>query len=140
MLLGASLLVSCGQSTQQAQLDGSSRRPNFEDGQIFRIDTVPLDELQRGDLVLVKIDERQWIKRLVGLPNETITIRDGLVFINGTKLDEPYEVIPPTYSMPEIKLESNSFFVLGDNRPNSVDSHQWGGITGDNIEGKATLP
>ena len=139
LILSIALLAACGKHIESVQLQGYSMRPNFDDGQIFLIEKVALDKLQHGDLVLVGIGEKQWIKRLVGLPNETISIHDGSVFIDGVLLDEPYEVIPPTYTMQEIKLDNNSYFVLGDNGPNSADSRVWGAISGDSIIGKATL-
>jgi signal peptidase I len=74
---------------------------------------------------------------LIGLPNETISIRDGKVYINGSVLEEPYEVVPPPYKMAELKLDEDSYFVLGDNRADSSDSHQWGPRKGSDIKGKA---
>ena len=111
--------------------------PNFSEGQIFTIVETPLAELKRGDLVVVEIYETVVIKRLIGLPNETISIHDGNVFINGTLLVEPYEVVPPTYTVDDVTLESDSYFILGDNRPDSVDSHSFGPVKGSDIKGKA---
>ena len=131
------LLVACTHSYKEVQLQGFSMAPNFTDGQIFQIFDVPLSELKRGDLVLMKRDGEQLIKRLVGLPNETISIHDGKIFINGTPLVEPYKTIPLTYTVDETKLDSDSYFVLGDNRPYSSDSHAWGPAKGSEIKGKA---
>lgn len=129
--------ISCGQQYTRVQLDGYSMEPNFSDGKIFTIDEVPLTELKRGDLVLVEIKETIIIKRLIGLPNETVSIHDGKVFIDGTLLVESYEVIPPTYTVDEIKLDNDSYFILGDNRPDSKDSHSFGPVKGSSIKGKA---
>jgi len=133
----AILQISCGQQYTQVSLVGHSMEPNFTDGQIFRIVEVPLTELNRGDLVLVENNGNPIIKRLIGLPNETISIRDGKIFINGTSLIEPYKVIPPTYTVDELTLNSNSYFILGDNRPDSVDSHSFGPVKGSDIKGRA---
>ena len=111
--------------------------PNFTDGDVFKIEEIPLADLKRGDLVLVEINSNVLIKRLIGLPNETLSIHDGQVFINGSVLDEPYEVVPPTSEIDEIRLDSDSYFVLGDNRPNSSDSQLWGSVKGSAIKGKA---
>jgi len=131
------LQISCGQQYSQVELDGHSMEPNFFDGQMFDIEEVPLFELKRGDLVFINSNGYIGVKRLIGLPDDTIAVHDGNVFVNGTLLVEPYEVIQPTYTVEEIKLGVNSYFVLGDNRPDSVDSHLWGPIKGEDIKGKA---
>ena len=131
------LLVACSQQTRLVQLNGYSMAPNFLDGQVFKIFSIPSSEINRGDLVLVKHDGSQLIKRLVGLPNETISIHDGKIFINGALLDEPYKTTPITYTVEESKLDSDSYFILGDNRDYSSDSHMWGPVKGSEIEGKA---
>jgi signal peptidase I len=105
---------------------------------IFDVVEAPLSELKRGDLVLVEVDGKQQIKRLIGLPGEEISIHDGKVFINGVPLIEQYEVIPPPYTVDKIVLDDDSYFVLGDNRPDSYDSHAYGPVKGSNIKGRAT--
>lgn len=132
------LQIACGQQYSQVELDGHSMEPNYFDGQIFDIEKIPLSELNRGDLVFINSNSYIGVKRLIGLPNEKIAIHDGRVFINGSPLIEPYEVIPPTYIVEEVELDNDAFFVLGDNRPDSIDSHSWGAIKGDDIIGKAT--
>lgn len=129
--------VACGQQDTRVRLDGYSMEPNYPAGTIFTIEAVPLSELERGDLVLVELDGVQIIKRLIGLPNETVYIYDGKLFINGELLVEPYEVIPPLYTLEEIKLDKDMYFILGDNRPDSKDSHSFGPIKGSNIKGRA---
>ncbi len=131
------LQVACGQQYTRVSLDGYSMEPNFTDGDIFRIVEVSLTELKRGDLVLVEIDGKLLIKRLIGLPNETVSISDGIILIDGIPLIEPYEVKPPTYTVDEVKLDKDSYYVLGDNRPNSFDSHSQGAVQGIDIKGKA---
>jgi signal peptidase I len=131
--------ISCGQQqSTRVRLNGYSMEPNFSDGQIFTIEEIPVSELKRGDLVLVELGKVSIIKRLIGLPNETISIHDGKVFINGTLLVESYEVVPSTYTVDEIKLDDNSYYILGDNRPDSKDSHLIGPVKGSTIQGKAT--
>ena len=67
-----------------------------------------------------------YIKRVIGLPGETVEVRDGLVFINGEPLDEPYIAEPPRYTYGPVTIPEGQYFVLGDNRNLSNDSHEWG--------------
>jgi len=100
-----------------------------------------VNKLKRGDIVVFYSDElgETLVKRLIGLPKDKIDIKpDGIVFINGEKLDEPYvknkDLRPGEYKVPE-----NSYFFLGDNRRDSKDSRYWKNpyITEDKIMGKA---
>ena len=129
--------VACGQESTRIRQTGYSMEPNFQDGDLFRVEEIPLADLQRGDLIVVEHDGKLLLKRLIGLPNETVSIQDGTVFINGAAVDESYEVVPATYTMDEVLLDSDSYFILGDNRPDSIDSHQLGPVHGDAIKGKA---
>jgi signal peptidase I len=79
-----------------------------------------------------------YIKRLIGLPGDDIRIEDGLVFINNQPIDEPYISAPPAYKG-TWKIPEDSFFVLGDNRNQSSDSHSWGFVPRENIVGKALI-
>ena len=135
----AIMQIACGQQSTRVSQTGYSMEPNFHDGDIFRVETIPLADLQRGDLIVVEHEGNLLLKRLIGLPNETVAIRDGIVYINGSALDEPYDVVPATYTMDDVQLDNDSYFILGDNRPDSIDSHQLGPIKGNAIKGKATL-
>lgn len=100
------------------------------------------EKLQRGDIVVFDSDElnETVIKRLIGLPGDTIKIDGTAVYVNGKKLDEPYVEYPlesyGTYKVPEGK-----YFFLGDNRANSNDSRFWKDpyIDADKIQGKAQV-
>lgn len=104
-----------------------------------------LSEIQRGDIIvfqpLREVDPSgdPWIKRIIGLPGEKVEIKGGNVLINGVELSEPYELEKPEYNFEEIIVPENSYFVLGDNRNNSNDSHEWGVLPAENIIGKASL-
>jgi signal peptidase I len=78
-----------------------------------------------------------WIKRVIGLPGDTVQIKDGKVFVNGEALNEPYEMAKPDYDYGPIKVPADSYFVLGDNRNDSLDSHIWGVLPAKNIIGRA---
>ncbi len=80
-----------------------------------------------------------FIKRVIGLPGETVAVHGGKVWINGKALVEPYELQPPAYTMPPIKLGPNQLFVMGDNRNDSDDSHIWGPLPMKNIIGRAIV-
>lgn len=67
-----------------------------------------------------------YLKRVIGLPGETVEVRDGQVFIDGSPLDESYIAAAPNYTMPPKKVPDGQIFVLGDNRNDSYDSHAWG--------------
>ncbi len=137
MCLANFAVVSCS-SGPKVELMDSSMEPNFTPGQIFMIETVIYSELNRGDLIVFEFfDGRRYIKRLIGLPGETIEIHNGQVFINDQPVIEPYDVRKPIYVFCCITLNENEFYVLGDNRNHSDDSHTFGSIRREQIIGIA---
>jgi signal peptidase I len=105
---------------------------------------------RRGEIVVFKAPaqveaacatEGTFIKRIVGLPGEKVSMRDGYVFINGIRLDEPY--VQRGYRDREsgewARIPSASYFVLGDNRTMSCDSRRWGVVPRNNIIGRAEV-
>ena len=115
--------------------------PALRDGDRIFIDR-NFDKLERGDIVIFyfPMDQRKsYIKRIVGLPNETVEIREGKVFINGTFLNEPYvdpQLDQSHRSLEERKLSADQYYVIGDNRDNSADSRFWGPLDRKFIYGK----
>lgn len=80
------------------------------------------------------------IKRVVGLPGETLAVHDGKVWINGKALDESsYSVSHPDYTFGPFKIPKGDLFMMGDNRNNSADSHIWGPLPIENIRGRAVF-
>jgi signal peptidase I len=79
------------------------------------------------------------LKRIVGLPGETVAFADGRVLINGEVLDEPYEKTPCDWNRPSVKLGPDEYFVVGDNRTMSWEGHMFGRAQRSQIVGKAIL-
>jgi len=99
---------------------------------------------QRGDLVVFHSPHcptrgpgEQCIKRVIGLPGETVKIVRGQVYINGLPLREPYVKRRDSRSMKPFTVPPRSYFVMGDNRPGSYDSREWGAVSLEEIIGKA---
>jgi signal peptidase I len=119
---------------------------------------LPISTIERGDVVVFKYPEepnRDFIKRVIGLPGETLELRDKKVSINGAPLDEPYVhfIEPPgansefrevtSFDVRErygpVTVPPDQYFVMGDNRDNSQDSRYWGFLPRDYIKGKALV-
>ncbi len=133
---------------QPHKVSGLSMFPTFDNGNYIMTDKISyrLAAPQRGDVVVLKNprDESQdFIKRIIGLPGETMEISNNKVIINGKLLQEKY-LPPQTITTPgnflgeeeSIKIPENQYIVVGDNRSHSSDSREWGGITKEEIVGK----
>ena len=113
---------------------------------------LPIDDIHRGDVIVFKhpkTPERDLIKRTIGLPGETIELRDKRVYVDGKPLEEPYT----QYLLPAglndlaegdvrrnfgpLTVPAGHYFMMGDNRDNSEDSRYWGSLPRDHVKGKA---
>jgi len=120
---------------------GISMEPSFHNKQRLLVNKVAyrLHEPERGDVIVfhpTNSQEGDFIKRIIALPNDTLEIKEEAVYVNGTELDEPYIKSPPHYTIEEQKISENNYFVLGDNRNNSNDSHNGWVVPRQNIAGK----
>jgi signal peptidase I len=97
---------------------------------------------RRGDLVVFRFPgspDRDFLKRIVGEPGDTVEIRNGTVYIDGAPLDEPYITNKPAYTYGPAHVPPKNYFVLGDNRNDSYDSNLWGFLPEENITGRVDL-
>lgn len=97
---------------------------------------------QRGDIIIIypPIEpDSQWVKRVIGLPGDTLEVKGGLVYVNSVPLKEPYIKEKPAYDYGPFVVPKDNYFVLGDNRNESTDSHYDWTVTRSEIVGKAWL-
>jgi len=100
----------------------------------------PLHAPTRGEVIIFKFPEdpsRDFVKRVIGVPGDTIEVKRGTVYVNGVKLDEPYIVEPDSTDMAPMFVTPDHYFVMGDNRRASNDSRDWGLVPADLIIGRA---
>lgn len=154
---------------QNFKVDGASMEPTLHSGQYLLINKVaylklegitldiaqkigvapdnhdsyyPFGGPRRGDIAVFRYPgrpDRDFIKRVIALPGDTVQVERGRVYVNEVLLQEDYIRSVPTYSLPRQRVPDGNYFVLGDNRPNSSDSHIWGFVPEENLIGRAWL-
>ena len=166
VILALMIFLALQFSVRNYQVEGSSMDPTLKAGEYvlvnklvyLRIDPRDIARLvpfwdvtddehlfpfrppRRGDVIIFRFPKdqtREFVKRVVGLPGETVEIRQGQVFIDNVALDEPYITQPDRTSMKLQAVGRNSYFVLGDNRRASNDSRDWGPVPDQNVVGRA---
>ncbi len=143
ILLTVIIYFAVNFATGRFRIEGSSMEPSMHPDQYVLVDKISymIGEPKRGDVVVFNYPlatERDFIKRVIGLPGETITIRNGTVLVNGVPLAEPYIAAPPAYENSWV-LGPNQYLVLGDNRNSSSDSHSWGPLDRQFLIGRAVF-
>ncbi|PZO53821.1 MAG: signal peptidase I [Phormidesmis priestleyi] len=150
--IGLSIVLAFGVRTFVAEaryIPSGSMLPTLEINDRLVIDKVSyrFKTPSRGDIVVfhppaaagAQFSHEAFIKRVIGLPDEVIEIKDGKVYADGVALTEPYTEAPPDYTWGPKTVPSGSYLMLGDNRNNSDDGHVWGFLPSDRIIGRATI-
>ena len=131
---------------QPVKVEGTSMLPRLHNGERIFVNKLiyyGLPKLDRGDIVVFwypNDPDKSYIKRVIGLPGETVQLRDGHILINGSEISEPY--LDPQRNvtqgtLPPVHVKAHYYFVMGDNRDNSSDSREWGLVPEKYIYGKA---
>ena len=155
-------------SVSNFKVDGSSMEPTVEHGQYllinklvyFQLDTGRLARVipfwneeepeshfavhppERGEVIVFRFPrdpEKDFVKRVVGLPGEELEVRNGMVYIDGALLEEPYLTERDRSNDGPTLLKEREYYVIGDNRRNSRDSRTWGPVPEENVRGKVWL-
>ncbi|MGE3960980.1 MAG: signal peptidase I [Dehalococcoidia bacterium] len=143
-------------------VDGASMAPTFENSDFLIVNRLayrsfdlswlpgvdedqwrPFGEPKAGDVIVFIYQEnpteRDFIKRVIAVPGQTVHVTGGVVYVDGEALDEPYIAQAPAYELQPTVVEPGTLFVLGDNRNNSFDSHSFGLVQEDSVVGRADL-
>ena len=145
LILGALLAMVLQIFIQPTIVYGRSMEPNLHENERVILDKVSyrIGEPSRGDIVVfpVKGEPLPLIKRVIGLPGETVEVRDGRVLVNGVALREPYVSGPTAGNMASVRVPADAVFVMGDNRApgGSLDSRRLGPISLSKLVGRARL-
>ena len=123
---------------------GTSMMPNIKNGEYIMVSKVTyyFQNPKRGDVIVFRSPrspDTDLIKRVIGLPGDTIEVKNGLVYVNKKPLSENYVLEAPSYKYPLVEVPEDNYFVLGDNRNNSADSHTGWFLPRENIIGKAWI-
>lgn len=150
--IGLSVFLAIGIRSFVAEaryIPSGSMEPTLQINDRLIIDKISYNfrQPQRGDIVVFSPTEAlkqqnfkdAFIKRVIGLPGETVEVKGGRVYVNGQALREQYIEEEPEYSYGPVTVPEDNYLVLGDNRNNSYDSHYWGFVPRKNIIGRAIV-
>jgi signal peptidase I len=140
LALTAVSVITFGWILIPVRAEGVSMMPTYRSGSLNLVNRLAfvVNSPQRGDVVAIALAGPHvvYIKRIIGLPGERIAITDGTVRINGAPLDEPYVRNRSGWTMSEVQLASDEYFLIGDNRGMSADEHDFGRAPRSRILGK----
>ena len=169
MVLALIVFLVIQGSIRNFKVDGSSMRPTLEGGQYllvnklvyFKINTSRISRMipfwnvdkpadhfaihppERGDVIVFRFpgtgSNKDFVKRIIGLPGEEVELRQGMVFVDGVEQPEPYLKKRDSSNEPLVVLGDKEYFVLGDNRSSSNDSRNWGAVPEANVLGKVWI-
>jgi len=144
ILLSLILFLGINAVSARIRIESISMLPTLRAGDFVIVNKVAyrLGSPERGDVIIFHYppdpEREPYIKRIIGLPGDTVQVHAGKVFINDHALSEPYISADPLYEG-TWQIPVRSLFVLGDNRNSSSDSHQWGMVPLENVIGKAEV-
>jgi len=128
----------------RVRVENISMVPTLNPGEFLIVNKLSykFSPVQRGDIVVFHYpnDPREdYIKRVIGVPGDTVAISESSVFVNGHEIEEPYIANGYSFESGQWQVPPGSLFVLGDNRKHSSDSQEWGFVPIDNLVGKALM-
>ncbi len=142
IIISALLYLAIDAISARIQVLSISMQPTLYEKDFVLVNKVvyKVDTPERGDVIVFRYppnpETTPYIKRVIGLPGDTVRITNGRVFVNDQPMIEPYIAAPPDYNG-QWFIGDGELFVLGDNRNNSSDSHHWGMVPLENVIGKA---
>ena len=143
LILSIVLFAAINAVSARIRVDGASMEPTLQSGEFVIVNKLAylFGEPTTGDVIVFHFPrdpDQEYIKRIIGLPGDRVEIKNGEVFVNDRVLDEDYIAASPVYE-DILEVPGDSLVVLGDNRNNSSDSHNWGPVPLDYVIGKATF-
>ncbi len=131
LVLTAAIFLGVRVLVQNYKVEGYSMEPTLDDGQYLLINKVGMHfhQVDRGDIIVFQYPldpSKSFVKRVIGVPGDTVEIRDQQTIVDGHLVREPYIRAPENAVYPRTVVPPGEYFVLGDNRNNSSDSRAWG--------------
>ncbi len=141
VLLALILFFGINAVSARVRVENISMKPTLQPGEFVLVNKIAykIGKPQVGDIIVFHYPRNpveDYIKRVIGLPGDTVTVINNTVSVNGTVLDEPYIAAEPNYQGTWV-VPADQLFVLGDNRNQSSDSHSWGFVPMNLVVGKA---